>query len=191
MSFKIPQWGQRPEEQPQQTLTLTNEEKAKTMNQVKQPEPAPRGPEGAAGKHLLAVRGSNARLEGKFEIADSIEIECELRGELFVGGKLTIGANGNVTADVQTVDAVILGTYSGNMTATGTIEIASTGRVSGNIQTAELVIARGALFTGNVAKPAEMEDAPQVGRTRSSSTYKDVVALVPEPGLPPAQQRGS
>ena len=50
-----------------------------------------------------------------------------------VGGKLVIGEKGVVNANVQTVDAIIMGHYDGNMIATGNVEITATGRVSGNI----------------------------------------------------------
>lgn len=101
---------------------------------------------------LLTVVGDTAKMEGKFHIADSIQIECEVGGELRVGGKLVIGERGVVHADVETVDAIILGHYDGNMTATGNVEIAATGRVSGNIRTDSLVIMKGGCFSGNVAK---------------------------------------
>ena len=104
---------------------------------------------------LLTVVGDTAKMEGKFEIADSIQIECEIGGELRVGGKLIIGERGIVNANVQTVDAIILGHYDGNMIATGNVEIAATGRVSGNIKTDSLVISKGGCFRGNVAKMNE------------------------------------
>jgi len=101
---------------------------------------------------LLTVVGDAAKMEGKFEIADSIQIECEVGGELRVGGKLVIGEKGVVNAAVETVDAIILGYYDGNMTATGNVEIAPTGRVRGNIKTDSLVISKGGYFKGNVVK---------------------------------------
>jgi cytoskeletal protein CcmA (bactofilin family) len=104
---------------------------------------------------LLTVVGETARMEGKFEIADSIQIECEVGGELRVGGKLVIGEKGVVHANVETVDAIIMGQYDGNMTATGNVEIATTGRVSGNIRTDSLVISKGGCFSGNVTKMNE------------------------------------
>jgi cytoskeletal protein CcmA (bactofilin family) len=106
----------------------------------------------ATATTLLTVVGDRARMEGKFEIADSIQIECEVGGELNVGGKLVIGEKGSVRADVQTVDAIIMGHYDGNMVATGNVEIAETGRVTGNIQTDSLVISKGGFFNGNVTK---------------------------------------
>jgi cytoskeletal protein CcmA (bactofilin family) len=98
-------------------------------------------------------------MEGKFEIADSIQIECAVGGELTVGGRLVIGEHGVVTADVRTVDAVIKGRYDGNMVATGNVEITTTGRVSGNIETDSLVISQGGFFNGNVAKMREQDAA--------------------------------
>ncbi len=101
---------------------------------------------------LLTVLGESARLEGKFTIGDSIQIECEVAGEINVEGRLVIADKGIVRADVNTVDAVIRGVYEGKMVATGNVEITSTGRVSGNIETDSLVISKGGFFNGNVSK---------------------------------------
>ena len=132
---------------------------------------------------LLTVVGDSAKMEGKFQIADSIKIECEVGGELRVGGKLVIGEKGVVNATVETVDAIILGHYDGNMTATGNVEIAATGHVRGNIKTNSLLISKGGCFKGNVAKINEeaaailrplqlIEDklAEQIGRGNSQAT---------------------
>ena len=109
-----------------------------------------------ASMTLLTVVGEHARFEGKFDITDSIQIECEIAGEMNVGGKLVIGEKGIVNANVQTVDAIIMGQYEGNMVATGNVEIAETGRVTGNITTDSLVISKGGFFNGNITK---MNDA--------------------------------
>ena len=63
-----------------------------------------------------------------------------------------IGERGEVNAAVRTVDAIIHGTYEGDMVASGTVEITVTGRVTGNIETDSLVIAKGGFFNGNVVK---------------------------------------
>src|SRR2546427_354695 len=94
----------------------------------------------AAPITLLTVIGETAKMEGKFEIADSIQIECEVGGELRVGGKLVIGEKGVVNANVETVDAIIMGHYDGNMTASGNVEIAATGRVTGEIPSNDTLI---------------------------------------------------
>jgi cytoskeletal protein CcmA (bactofilin family) len=108
---------------------------------------------------LLSVVGERARMEGKFDIADSIQVECEVGGEMNVGGKLVIGEKGVVNANVQTVDAIIMGHYEGNMIATGNVEITESGRVTGNITTDSLVISKGGFFNGNVSKMNERPNA--------------------------------
>ncbi|MFQ5692960.1 MAG: polymer-forming cytoskeletal protein, partial [Nitrospinota bacterium] len=64
---------------------------------------------------LLTIVGDQAKLEGKFDITGSIQIEWEISGQLKVSGKLVIGERGIVHADVETVDAIIQGQYEGNM----------------------------------------------------------------------------
>jgi cytoskeletal protein CcmA (bactofilin family) len=50
-------------------------------------EAAPRAtPEGsAAPSTLLSIVGQQSRVEGKFDIADSIQIECEVGGDTATG----------------------------------------------------------------------------------------------------------
>lgn len=124
---------------------------------------------------LLTVRGEGARIEGKFEIADSLEVQCEIGGELDVGGSLVIGERGSVTANVRTVDAIIMGTYEGDMIASGNVEITATGRVTGNLKTDSLVIAKGGFFNGNVSKIDE-DDARRMPKRENVRAIKEEVA---------------
>jgi len=126
------------------------------------PQPASENGKPDSSVALLTIVGERARIEGKFDIADSIQVECEVGGELNVGGKLVIGEKGVVNANVQTVDAIIMGHYEGTMVATGNVEITETGRVSGNITTDSLVISKGGFFNGNVTK---MNGEPQNHRS--------------------------
>jgi cytoskeletal protein CcmA (bactofilin family) len=127
-------------------------EARKTSPKVQAPEITRTETGKPASMTLLTVVGEHARFEGKFDITDSIQIECEIAGEMTVGGKLVVGEKGVVNANVHTVDAIIMGVYEGNMVATGNVEIAETGRVSGNITTDSLVIAKGGFFNGNITK---------------------------------------
>ncbi len=134
-------------------------------------------PESAGpGGPLLTVMGETARLEGKFNIAESIQIECEIAGEINVDGKLVIGEKGVVRADVHTADALIMGRYEGNMVATGNVEITSSGKVAGNIETDSLVISKGGIFNGNVIKMQRTEIAPERRSGPSLLDQKQIVA---------------
>jgi cytoskeletal protein CcmA (bactofilin family) len=132
------------------------EARSKTAPKISAPQITHSEPGKPVSMTLLTVVGEQARFEGKFDITDSIQIECEIAGEMNVGGKLVVGEKGVVNANVHTVDAIVMGVYEGNMVATGNVEIAETGRVTGNITTDSLVIAKGGFFNGNITK---MNDA--------------------------------
>jgi cytoskeletal protein CcmA (bactofilin family) len=103
-------------------------------------------------KILLTVSGNSARIEGKLIISKSIEIDCEIHGELIVDGQMIIQQSGYVNADVKTIDATINGVYEGNMEATGNVQITQNGKVNGNIKTDSLIIEKGGIFSGNVTR---------------------------------------
>jgi cytoskeletal protein CcmA (bactofilin family) len=107
-------------------------------------------------KTLLTIKGNSAKIEGKLIISNSIEIDCEITGELNVEGKLIIQESGHVNADVKTSDAIINGVYEGNMEATGNVQITETGKTSGNIKTDSLIIEKGGIFAGNVERITEL-----------------------------------
>ncbi|MHB1346705.1 MAG: bactofilin family protein [Candidatus Humimicrobiaceae bacterium] len=101
---------------------------------------------------MLTIIGDSAKIEGKLIISKSIEIDCEVHGELIVEGQLSIQQSGYVNADVKTIDATINGVYEGNMEATGNVQITQSGKVNGNIKTDSLIIEKGGIFSGNVSR---------------------------------------
>lgn len=109
---------------------------------------------------LMTIAGDSARIEGKLEVPSSLEVSCDVAGELVVGGRLTIGENGTVRASVRTVDVVIKGRFDGDLVATGSVEIAATGRVTGSITTDSLHIARGGFLEGEIRRIPE-DQKPQ------------------------------
>ncbi|MDD5658393.1 MAG: polymer-forming cytoskeletal protein [Actinomycetota bacterium] len=108
-----------------------------------------------AQKTLLTIKGSSAKVEGKLKISNSVEVDCEVVGELDVGGELVIQRSGNVTANIKTNNVVIKGEYKGNMEAAGNVQIMETGKTSGNIKTDSLIIEKGGIFSGNVERITE------------------------------------
>jgi len=104
------------------------------------------------GRTLLSIQGETAKVDGKFVVSKSIEIDCEIKGKLDVDGQIIIQKNGFVNADVKTKDAEIIGRFDGNMEALGNVEIKETGVVYGNIKTDSLVISKGGIFSGNVTR---------------------------------------
>jgi len=123
---------------------------------------------------LLTIVGDRAKIDGKFKISKSIEIDCEIKGQLDVNGQLIIQKNGFVSADVKTIDAEIIGKYEGNMSASGNVEIKETGIVSGNIKTDCLIINKGGVFSGNVTRIADVATDSTKKKNKSASEEKTV-----------------
>jgi cytoskeletal protein CcmA (bactofilin family) len=123
---------------------------------------------------LLTIIGDKAKIDGKFKISKSIEIDCEIKGQLDVNGQIIIQKNGFVSADVKTIDAEIIGKYDGNMSASGNVEIKETGVVSGNIKTDCLIINKGGIFSGNVTRIADAVIDPAKKKGKSALEEKPV-----------------
>jgi len=108
------------------------------------------------GRTLLTIIGEKAKIDGELSVSQSIEIDCEVKGKLDIAGQLIIQKNGFVNADVKTKDSMIIGRYEGNMEASGNVEIKETGIVFGNIKTDSLIINKGGIFGGNVARMTDL-----------------------------------
>ncbi|MGA2586775.1 MAG: polymer-forming cytoskeletal protein [Candidatus Aminicenantales bacterium] len=123
-----------------------------------------------SGRTLLTIIGEKAKIDGAFVVGQSIEIDCEVKGKLDVEGQVIIQNHGFVNADVKTKDSMIIGRYEGNMEASGNVEIKETGIVFGNIKTDSLIINKGGIFSGNVAR---MTDANQDTKKKAKGDAKD------------------
>ena len=125
---------------------------------------------------LLTIYGDSAKVEGKFKISDSIEIDCDVKGQLDVDGEIIIQKDGYVNADVKTIDAEVIGRYDGNMEASGNVEIKETGIVKGNIKTDSLMINKGGVFAGSVTRMSKEEKAASKSKSRKiKETEEDLV----------------
>jgi len=121
-------------------------------------------PEGK-GRTLLTIQGEDAKIDGKFVVSKSIEIDCEVKGKLDIEGQIIIQKNGYVNADVKTTDAEIIGRFDGSLEASGNVEIKETGVVYGNVKTDSLIINKGGIFSGNVIR---MTDGPEGGKKKGA-----------------------
>jgi len=103
-----------------------------------------------ASSKTLTVVAEGVRIDGKIYSKGSTRIDGIFYGEVATEKELVIGRSGEVSAIIQTNNAVIAGNFKGNMIASGEVEIASTGRFTGNLtqKDALLTIEKGGLFKG-------------------------------------------
>jgi cytoskeletal protein CcmA (bactofilin family) len=102
----------------------------------------------AEGTGEVTVVGKGARLEGNIVSAGSLRIDGQVKGKITADGDVAISPNSQVEADIQAQNVVVGGAFKGNITARAKAELARGGRVQGNITSKSLIVAEGAIFSG-------------------------------------------
>jgi cytoskeletal protein CcmA (bactofilin family) len=96
----------------------------------------------------VTVVGQGARIEGTLVSAGSLRIDGQVKGKITAEGDVGLSAQSRVEADVTAQNVTVGGQLRGNIVAKGKAELVRGGRVEGNITARTLVIAEGALFSG-------------------------------------------
>jgi cytoskeletal protein CcmA (bactofilin family) len=101
-------------------------------------------------------------IEGEITGEDNLFVDGEVRGKIrLTGGKLTIGPDGRVTADVEAQEVVVRGELTGNIDAQDRVRIAATGKMKGEIRTRLISIEEGAQVHG-VRVNLDREEPPRL-----------------------------
>lgn len=101
--------------------------------------------------------GRTMKIEGDLYSDEDLTVEGHVKGTIKVSKTLTIGRDGNVSADIEAKVVRIIGTAKGTINATDKVLIMSEGRYSGNIRSEKLVVAEGAILIGDINKEEELE----------------------------------
>ena len=117
------------------------------------------------------VLGRSMIVRGDLTGKEHVLIEGQFEGKLdFPEHCVTIGAQGEVKAQVHARQVVIHGSLTGNVSAGERIEIRRTGRLVGDVVAAGIAIEDGAFFKGSVDLVREgAEGAPTLA---SGAVYK-------------------
>ena len=107
--------------------------------------------------------GKSMKIKGKIIGNEDLVIDGNVEGKIFLKGhKLSIGANGRVTAAIRDAQAVVVGgEMIGNISANDKVEITSTGTMRGDIKAPRVVLADGAQYKGVI----DMEPKATPGKT--------------------------
>ena len=95
--------------------------------------------------------GRSVRIEGKVISTEDLTIDGYVEGSIELGDhSLTIGPSGTITADLFAKNVTISGAVTGNVIAREQLDVRATGSVVGDIVAPRLVMAEGAVITGQV-----------------------------------------
>src|SRR6476659_10897095 len=126
----------------------------------------------------VTVVGQGAQIEGTLVSAGSLRIDGQVKGKVTAEGDVGLSAQSRVEADITAQNVTVGGQLRGNIVAKGKAELVRGGRVEGNITARTLVIAEGALFSGQ----SIMGEAAQQAKPAASPPPK-----AEQPGEPAAQ----
>jgi Integral membrane protein CcmA involved in cell shape determination len=100
---------------------------------------------------VLSSVGRGLFLKGEVTGSADLLIEGKAEGSIKLPGRrVTIGRNGQVTANISASEIVVLGRVQGNLMASERLDLRSEGSVTGDLTGARIMIEDGAYFKGSV-----------------------------------------
>jgi len=118
-----------------------------------------RGKGGDRGE--VTVVGQGANLEGTVVSTGSLQVDGRVTGKISAEGDVMLSERSEVEADIFAANVLVAGSFTGNVTAKGRTELAATAHMKGNVTTRSLVIADGAVFSGqSIMEQAEQTSSP-------------------------------
>ena len=109
--------------------------------------------------------GRSLVIKGEVTGAESIFIDGRVEGTInFPGNRVTIGRNGNVAANINSKELVIMGKVQGNVECADRLDIRSEGLLSGDVITHRISVEEGAILKGGVEvrNPEKKDQKTQV-----------------------------
>ena len=87
-------------------------------------------------------------IDGKFKATENVRLDGTMKGEMKCDKRLVMGEKGKVEGNIQTRDAVVMGTVEGELTASGTLTLKGTALIRGIITAKSLIVEEGARYFG-------------------------------------------
>ena len=109
------------------------------------------GEDSMRGGKEVANIGKSISIKGDLTGNEDIVIEGKVEGKVELpNNQLTIGANGQVKAEINAKAVIVVGRVAGNVRGTERVEIQATGIVEGDVIAPRLVVAEGAVVNGSI-----------------------------------------
>lgn len=135
---------------------------------------------------MNAILGKGSEFEGKLTFEGTVRIDGRFKGQVFSKGKLIIGADAQMKAEVDAGEVVISGEVEGNLSASKRLELRNPGRLRGNISSPRLMIEEGVFFEGSCKMGGE---ATKTATAIRSEVSQPVSSSAPRPSAMAAQPR--
>src|SRR6201984_1382668 len=107
-----------------------------------------------------ATIGKSLVIKGEVTGSESLYIDGRVEGSVNLpGNRVTVGRNGQVQANINAKEVVVLGKVKGNVTASDRVDIRNEGSLGGDVTCQRISIEDGAWFKGSIdiRKPGQKE----------------------------------
>ena len=144
-------------------------------------EPAPASKPALPGSQEQAAIGRSLVIKGEVTGSESLYIDGRVEGAINLGGsRVTVGRNGQVTANITAKEVVVLGKLKGNVTASDRVEIRNEGSLTGDVACQRICIEDGAYFKGGIdiqkGNAKELGSSPRVESTSAAPVRPPAVS---------------
>jgi cytoskeletal protein CcmA (bactofilin family) len=126
--------------------------------------------------------GRSLTIKGEISGSESLYIDGRIEGTINIPEhRVTVGRNGNVTADVNAREVVIMGKVHGNVICSDRLDIRSEGSVTGDVVTQRISVEDGAILKGSVQVQASEQKKQQAQQhTKPVEAPKPVASEAPK-----------
>lgn len=114
----------------------------------------------SAAARNLSVLGPSVVFKGKLSAEEDLLIQGRVEGSInHTAPNLTIGAQGDVKADIVAQKVIVQGKVQGDIRASDAVIVEPSAQVLGNIFAPRVALKEGAKFSGRIDMGAAMQDA--------------------------------
>lgn len=105
---------------------------------------------------MNTIIGKDSTITGTIDVKGPLRIDGKIKGQVISSDTVTVGAGGEVEAELNCRVATISGKVDGNIIASEKVELQAKAEITGDLKTKSLVIEQGAIFCGSCnMKPSE------------------------------------
>ena len=139
--------------------------------QTAEPTPAPANRNAVLNTQEQATIGKSLVIKGEVTGSESLYIDGKVEGSINLpGNRVTVGRNGQVNANINAREVVVLGKVRGNLNASDRVDIRNEGSLTGDVVAQRISIEDGAFFKGgiDIRKPGQQKEGKEPVSIESS-----------------------
>lgn len=125
-----------------------------------EPTPVPANRNAVLNTQEQATIGKSLIIKGEVTGSESLYIDGKVEGSINLpGNRVTVGRNGQVSANINAREVVVLGKVRGNLNASDRVDIRNEGSLTGDVVAQRISIEDGAFFKGgiDIRKPGQQK----------------------------------